>query len=59
VGAKPGTLRALGTPATIEVLPDVPTPAEIKPADFEINACFGAFVPFAPATAGKSPGGPL
>jgi tripartite-type tricarboxylate transporter receptor subunit TctC len=40
-----GTLRALGTTARIEALPDVPTLAEAKLADFEINAWFGVFAP--------------
>jgi len=42
-----GTLRALGTTAKIEALPDVPTLAEAKLADFEINAWFGVFAPAA------------
>ena len=42
---KAGTLRALGTTARIEALPDVPTLAEAKLADFEINAWFGVFSP--------------
>jgi tripartite-type tricarboxylate transporter receptor subunit TctC len=42
---KAGTLRALGTTAKIEALPDVPTLAEAKLADFEINAWFGVFAP--------------
>jgi tripartite-type tricarboxylate transporter receptor subunit TctC len=40
-----GTLRALGTTARIAALPDVPTLAEAKLADFEINAWFGVFAP--------------
>jgi tripartite-type tricarboxylate transporter receptor subunit TctC len=40
-----GTLRALGTTAKLEALPDVPTLAEAKLADFEINAWFGVFAP--------------
>ena len=42
---KAETLRALGTTAKIEALPDVPTLAEAKLADFEINAWFGVFAP--------------
>jgi tripartite-type tricarboxylate transporter receptor subunit TctC len=42
---KAGTLRALGTTAKIETLPDVPTLTEAKLADFEINAWFGVFAP--------------
>ena len=40
-----GALRALGTTAKIAALPDVPTLAEAKLADFEINAWFGVFAP--------------
>jgi tripartite-type tricarboxylate transporter receptor subunit TctC len=40
-----GALRALGTTARIAALPDVPTLAEAKLADFEINAWFGVFAP--------------
>jgi tripartite-type tricarboxylate transporter receptor subunit TctC len=42
---KAGALRALGTTAKIAALPDVPTLAEAKLADFEINAWFGVFAP--------------